>query len=111
MSTYSHPQADYDSFLDDCTHISGNHPTCPGGKHPTLPGSLLEDKQVHPLEGRGHEEGSVNANAAEVEDKQWQTRRTCLEERTERERREKVTMTADQSLRLGVVEHDGSTDL
>jgi hypothetical protein len=46
-----------------------------------------------------------------VEDKQRQTKRTCSKERTERERREKVTMTADQSLRLGVVEHDGSTDL
>ena len=54
---------------------------------------------------------SASANAAGVEDKQRQTRRTCSEERTERERREKVTTTADQSLRLEVVEHDGSTDL
>jgi len=46
-----------------------------------------------------------------VEDKQAQTKRTYLEGRTERERREKVTRRADQSLRLGVVEHDGSTDL
>jgi len=68
-------------------------------------------KQDHHEEDKYHEEESASASAAEGEDKQRQTRRTYLEEITERERREKVTMTADQSLRLGVVEHDGSTDL
>jgi hypothetical protein len=56
-------------------------------------------------------EVNANANVVEVEGMQEQTRRTCLEDRTERERREKVTTTADQSLGLAVVEHDGSTDL
>ena len=63
------------------------------------------------MQGKDREEENANANAAEGGDKQRQTRRTCLEGRTERERREKVTRTADQSLRLEVVEHDGSTDL
>jgi len=81
---------DYDSFLDDCTHISGSHPTCLCGTHPTLHGSLLKGKQGHPLEGKCHEEESASASAAEGEDKQRQTRRTCLEGRTEREIRGKL---------------------
>jgi len=86
VSCQSRPQVDYDSFLDGCTRISGSHPTCLCGKLPTLHGSLLEGKQGHPLQGKDREEENANANAAEGGDKQRQTRRTCLEGRTLRDR-------------------------
>lgn len=96
ISTHPRPAVDFDSFRGDHTRVSDSRPTCPDDMHPILHDSLRAGKLLaqldHPVEDKPPARENESASGAEGGDKQRQTKTTCLEEETERERRDKVTV-------------------